>query len=311
MEGGRRPNLYLKMIPKSTKVAPKPTGEKIELPIVFGYLDHRDYLREWFETKRKLVRTFSYRVFARKAGFASHAFLSEVIQGRRNLSEDSTLKCIHALGLAGEAASYFTILVRYGQETHLDRRRDLLSDLLRTQASQQVQRVAGSQSEYFAHWLHIALREVAVFGGFGRNWKAMAGFFQQTVTPEEVRDGVELLLRLDLLRAVDGDRFEYSCPRLTPGDIDPTTVAALKRQMALLAIDQLGRPESLDTHLSSVTVSVSRDRLFRIREILEKARKDILAETATDESPADQVLQVNLQVVPLTKSRERYRSDHA
>lgn len=285
--------------------------EKLELPAVFGFLDHRDYLREWFEAKRKIVRTFSYRVFARKAGFASHAFLSEVIQGRRNLSEESVDKCIHALGLAGDAAAYFSLLVRYGQESNLDRRRDFLGDLLRVQASRQVQRVAGGQSEYFAHWLHVALREVAVFGGFGRDWKALAGFLQPNVSPEEVQAGIALLLKLDLLREPEPGRFEYSCPRLTPGDIDPSTVGALKRQMAMLAIDHLGRPDAPDTHLSSVTVSVSRDRLFRVREILDKARRDILAETATDDIPADQVLQINLQMVPLTRSLERYRSFHA
>lgn len=300
------------MNPRPAKASVQAPAEKIELPAVYGFLDHRDYLREWFELKRRIVRTFSYRVFARKAGFASHAFLSEVIQGRRNLSEESVHKCIHALGLVGEAAAYFMLLVRYGQETHLDRRRDLLSDLLRLQSVHQVQRVAGSQSEYFTHWLHVALREVAVFGGFGRDWNAMAGFFHPKVNPEEVESSIELLLRLGLLRSQDdGEGFEYSCPRLTPGDIDALTVASLKRQMTLLAINQLDRPEAPDTHLSSVTVSISRDRLFRVREILDKARRDILAETATDDSPADQVLQVNLQLVPLTKSRERYRSGHA
>lgn len=276
--------------------------------MVFGFLDHRDYLREWFESKRRIVRTFSYRVFARKAGFASHAFLSEVIQGRRNLSEESVDKCIHALGLAGEAAAYFQLLVRYGQESHLDRRRDHLSELLRLQATQNIERVAGSQSEYFANWLHIALREVAVFGGFGSDWKAMAGFFKTSVTEDEVRLGIELLLRLELLRE-DGDGgFAYSCPRLTPGDIDVRTVAALKRQMILLAVDQLGRPDAPDAHVSSVTLSVSRDKLFRIREILDRTRRELLAETATDDTPADQVLQINLQMVPLTESLERYRS---
>ena len=300
------------MNPRPAKASAQEPAERIELPAVYGFLDHRDFLREWFEIKRRIVRTFSYRVFARKAGFASHAFLSEVIQGRRNLSEDSVRKCVHALGLVGEAANYFALLVRYGQETHLDRRRDLLSDLLRLQAVHQVQRVGGSQSEYFTHWLHVALREVAVFGGFGHDWKAMAGFFHAKVEPEEVERGIALLLRLGLLRTTDdGKGFEYSCPRLTPGDIDAQTVASLKRQMALLAIDQLDRPDAPDTHLSSVTVSISRDRLFRVREIFDKARRDILAETATDDSPADQVLQVNLQLVPLTKSRERYRSSHA
>lgn len=299
------------MTPKTSQLERgTPAPGKPELPAVFGFLDHRDYLREWFEAKRKIVRTFSYRVFARKAGFASHAFLSEVIQGRRNLSDDSIDKCILALGLAGPAARYFKSLVHYGQETHLDRRHDMLSDLLRLQASEHVQRVAGSQSEYFTSWLNVALREVAVFGGFGDDTQAMAEFFKPSVTSEEIRAGLDLLLRLELLRPTPSGGFDYSCPRLTPGNIDLATVAALKRQMLLLAVDQLGRPESPDAHVSSVTVSVSRDKLPRIREILDRTRRELLAETATDTLPADQVLQVNLQMVPLTESLERYRSSH-
>ena len=78
--------------------------------------------------------------------------------------------------------------------------------------------------------------------------------------------------------------------------------------MILLAQDRLSRPEGPETNISSVTVSVSRRRLSRVREILDRTRREILAETATDEDPADQVVQVNLQMFPLSSSLERYRS---
>ncbi len=279
------------------------------LPEVFTYLDHRDFLKEWFEAKRTLSKAFSYRTFAKKAGFASHAFLSEVIQGRRNLSEDSSEKCLPALGLAGDAAKYFQFLVRYGQETHLDKRRDLLSELLRLQAYRAVGRVNGEQSEFFTNWLHIAVREVAVFSKLSTAAQ-MAGFFQPPAQPQEVERSLKLLERLELLKASPDGGWEYSFPRLTPGDVPPEILRSLKRQMILLSQDRLSLPESPDTHISSVTVSVSRRRLSRVREILERTRKEILAETATDEDSADQVLQVNFQMFPLTSSLERYRSEH-
>jgi uncharacterized protein (TIGR02147 family) len=293
-------------------VKPKsPDADKVaKLPEVFGYLDHRDFLKDWFETKRTLSKAFSYRTFARKAGFASHAFLSEVIQGRRNLSEDSAEKCLPALGLAGEAAKYFQLLVRYGQETHLEKRRDFLSELLRLQATRAIERVTGGQSEYFTHWLNVAVREVAVFSKM-ESAKAMAGFFQPTASVAEVEKSLALLERLELIKRKVGGGWDYSFPRLTPGDVAPEIVRSLKRQMILLAQDRLSQPESPDTHVSSVTVSVSRHRLSKVREILERTRREILAETATDEDSADQVLQINFQMFPLTSSLERYRSEHA
>lgn len=281
-----------------------------KLPEVFSFLDHRDFLREWFDTKRTLSKAFSYRTFAKKAGFASHAFLSEVIQGRRNLSTESAEKCLSALSISGEAARYFLILVRYGQETHIDKRQDLLSELLRLQASRAIERVTGEQSEYFTHWLNLAVREVAVFSDLG-SAEAMADFLRPPAKPDEVQRSLDLLERLQLVkRPPGGGKWEYTFPRLTPGDVPPEIVRSLKRQMMLLAHDRIDQPPSPDTHLSSVTISVSRKRLSRVWEILERTRREILSETATDEDPADQVVQVNLQMFPLTSSLERYRSQH-
>lgn len=287
----------------------KPSDPARKLPEVFSFLDHREFLREWFETKRTLSKAFSYRTFAKKAGFASHAFLSEVIQGRRNLSTESAEKCLSALSIAGEAARYFLILVRYGQETHLDKRQDLLSELLRLQASRAIERVTGEQSEYFTHWLNLALREVAVFSHLGTA-ERMADFLRPAARADEVRRSLELLERLQLVQRVAPGKWEYAFPRLTPGDVPAEIVRSLKRQMMLLAVDRIDQPPSPDTHLSSVTVSVSRKRLSKVWEILERTRREILSETATDEDPADQVVQVNLQMFPLTASLERYRSQH-
>jgi uncharacterized protein (TIGR02147 family) len=92
--------------------------------------------------------------------------------------------------------------------------------------------------------------------------------------------------------------------------VDPDVVRTLKRQMILLAQDRLMDPEGPDTHISSVTLSLSRRRLSKVREILDRTRRELLAETATDSDPADQVLQVNFQLFPLSESLERYRSRH-
>ena len=47
-----------------------------ELPKVFTYLDHRLFLRDWFEAKKALNHGYSYRVFARRAGFSSYVTMT-------------------------------------------------------------------------------------------------------------------------------------------------------------------------------------------------------------------------------------------
>ncbi|MEN9355259.1 MAG: hypothetical protein RL318_2584 [Fibrobacterota bacterium] len=273
-----------------------------ELPSVFAFLDHRIFLREWFEAKKALSASYSYRVFARKAGFASHAFLSEVMQGRRNLSEDSVEKFLKALALVGPAADYFRLLVHYGQESNLSRREDLLSDLVRCQATQAVGRVGKKQEAYYGHWIHAVVRELAVQLE-DPTAQRIASRLAPAASPEEVAQSLELLESLELLVPREGGGWDYGVSaRLTPGDVPTQVLRSLKRQYFLMVQDRIASGTDPDLHASSVILSVSKARMCRIREILDRTRREILAETASDEDPTERVALVNFQLVPLTRS---------
>lgn len=272
-----------------------------ELPSIFGYLDHRVFLREWFETKKSLSPSYSYRVFARKAGFASHAFFSEVMQGRRNLSEDSIEKFLLALGLIGLAAEFFRQLVHYGQESNPGRREELLSELLRTQATLAVGRVGKQQEAYFSHWIHPVVRELAVQLP-SPTPESIASRLTPAASLEEIRHSLELLEALGLL-VKEPSGWDYGVgARLTPGDVPQEILRNLKRQYLMTVQDRIATGSDSDVHASSVILSVSRNRIGKIRNLLEKTRQEILAETATDDDPAERVVLVNVQMVPLTRS---------
>lgn len=272
------------------------------LPSVFSFQDHRVFLREWFETKKALVPSYSYRVFARKAGFASHAFLSEVMQGRRNLSEESIGKFLLALGLVEPAAGYFRLLVHYGQETNLARREDLLGELVRAQAAQAMGRIGKRQEAYFGNWIHAVVRELAVQLP-DPTPERLASRLAPAASVEEVQGSLALLESLELLVPREGGGWDYGVSaRLTPGDVPNLLLRDLKRQYFLMVQDRIASGADPDIHASSVILSVSKGRLCRIREILDRTRREILAETASDEEPAERVALVNFQVVPLTRS---------
>jgi uncharacterized protein (TIGR02147 family) len=273
-----------------------------QLPTVFAFLDHRTFLREWFEAKKALVPSYSYRVFARRAGFASHAFLSEVMQGRRNLSDESIDKFLKALSLVGTAAEYFRLLVHHGQETNLVRRDDLLAELIRAQAFQTIGRLTRRQEAYFGSWLHAVVRELAVQLE-SPSAAHIASRLSPTSTEAEVKASLELLEGLGILVPKEGGGWEYGVSaRLTPGDVPQEILRSLKRQYFLLVQDRIASSSDPELHASSVILSVSKTRMGRIREILDRTRQEILAETASDGDPVERVALVNFQLVPLTRS---------
>lgn len=274
-------------------------------PMVFAFLDHREFLRRWYEWKKSSSRGFSYRSFARKAGFSSMSFLRDVIEGRRNVSEDSVEKFVGAIGLVADAASYFRELVRYNRETDPEKRSQSFRNLLLLQARREFSPVRENQAKYYSDWLNVIVREAAPLAAYKGDPALIGGALRPRVPAAEVSEAIDLLVRIGMLEKQKGGTYKALSPRIVPGDVDPSMVRNIKRQMLLHALDRLDGPSEPDTHLSSVTLTVSEARLARLQESVRQFRLNLLADTASDEGPLEQVVQVNFQVLPFLRTGPR------
>jgi uncharacterized protein (TIGR02147 family) len=270
--------------------------------VVFSFLDHREFLRRWYEWKKVATRGFSYRSFARKAGFSSMSFLRDVIEGRRNISDDSVEKFIAAIGLVEDAATYFRGLVSYNRETDTERKAQAFRKLLLLQARREFSPVKQAQVKYYSDWTHVVVREVAGMERFGGDPSRIGAALRPSVPAEQVKESLALLLELGMLEKAKDGTYRISSPRLVPGDVDASMVRNIKRQMLLHALDRLEAAPADDTHISSVTLSVSHHRLQKLQEMVRQFRLDLLADTATDDGPLDQVVQVNFQLIPFLRA---------
>lgn len=270
-------------------------------PVVFAFLDHREFLRRWYEWKKSASRGFSYRSFARKAGFSSMSFLRDVIEGRRNVSDDSVEKFVSAIGLVDDAALYFRELVRYNREADPDKRSQFFRKLLLLQARREFSPVRENQARYYSDWLNVIVREVAPLPQFQGDPQRMGEALRPRVPAADVAEALDTLQRIEMLEKTRSGTYKAITPRLVPGDVDPAMVRNIKRQMLLHALDRLDALPESDTHISSVTLTVSQARLARLQESIRQFRLDLLADTASDDGPLEQVVQVNFQVLPFLR----------
>ncbi|MBK8801094.1 MAG: TIGR02147 family protein [Fibrobacteres bacterium] len=267
-------------------------------PVVFSFLDHREFLRRWYEWKKLSSRGFSYRSFAKKAGFSSMSFLRDVIEGRRNISEDSVEKFLGAIGLVEDAAVYFRELVKYNRETDDTKKAQSFRKLLLLQARREFSSVKLAQSRYYSDWIHVVLREVAPLERFEGNAKRMGESIRPALPTAQVQESLELLLELGMLEKAKDGSYRQTNARLIPGDQDAAIIRNAKRQMLLHALDRLDQGPPPDTLISSTTLAVSRHRAKKIAEQLRQFGLDLLADTVTDDGPVDQVVQINFQLIP-------------
>ena len=82
---------------------------------VMEYQNFRIFMRDFY-TDRKTRSGYTWRDFAKAAGYSSPVFLKLVCDGKANLSKVGVERVAQAMGLAGVDLQYFRLLVDFNQE---------------------------------------------------------------------------------------------------------------------------------------------------------------------------------------------------
>ena len=77
---------------------------------VMEYTSYRVYIRDYY-AERKERCGFTWRDFAKSAGFSSAIFLKYVCEGKKNLSRSGAKAVALAMGLTGFDNAYFQVIV--------------------------------------------------------------------------------------------------------------------------------------------------------------------------------------------------------
>lgn len=128
---------------------------------IYSYLDYRAFCRDFYEDQKKKDPRFSFRSFAKEASIAS-SYLKHVIDGRRNLSSDMSIKFGRGMGLSSKEIDYLENLVRFNQATSLEEK-SLYFERLRLKRAKALKSLGLAEAaSLLSHWYVIALKELVV-----------------------------------------------------------------------------------------------------------------------------------------------------
>jgi len=267
---------------------------------VFDYMDYRAYLRDFFKEKKQEMRFYSYRLFSQRAGLKSPNFLKLVIDGERNLSKQTVYKFAKALGLAKKETDYFENLIFFNQSTTLEEKNLYLERLMRYRKQRDVRKIEEAEYEYYSHWYNLAMRELVCAADFKDDFKKLGAAFIPAIPASAAAKAVELLLHLKFIeRRADGT-YVKTAPSLTTGNqIRSIAIANYHREMFRLADDGIDRFPPAERDIASLTLGISRKTIPVIKERLQQLRNELL-EIAEEDTEVEQVVQLNMQLFPLT-----------
>lgn len=268
---------------------------------IFDYMDYRQYLRDFFFEKKREYHFYSYRLFSQRAGLKSPNFLKLVIDGDRNLSKQSVYKFAKALALARKETDYFENLIFFNQSSTIEEKKLFLARLMKYRKRGDVKRIDEAEYEYYSNWYNLALRELVCAADFRDDFKRLGAALIPSISATEASRSVELLLRLKFIERNPDGTYHKTSPSLTTGkQIRSLAIANYHREMLRLADDALERFRPEDRDISSLTLSMSLKTIPLIVERLQQMRNELL-EIAEEDEKVDQVVQVNLQLFPLSQ----------
>jgi len=270
-------------------------------PAIFEYLDYRSYLKDMFAFRKARDAYFSYRYFSKKAGFASPNFLKLVVDGKRNLSNDSIGKVARGFALKKPEREFLENLVFMNQAGNHEDRDYYYRRMISARGYRKVHKLAGDSYDYFSRWYLPVVREIVAMGNGYLTPTQIGALLKPKITAKEAEAALKLLARLKLISKGPDSNWQSCHRNVTTGpEIKSLTVANFHREMLKLAAATIDRFKAAERDISGLTLSIERKRFSEIKSRVVEFRKELLA-LAGDENEPDQVVQVNIQLFPLTE----------
>lgn len=268
---------------------------------VFSFLDYRAFLQSYQESRKADKDWYSVRYMAGRIDM-DPGQLVKVLQGKLHLPLARIPAISKLCRFDGREEAYFETLVRLGRAKTRGEVQELTERIVALRGVE-VKGLEADQAEYFHNWHHAVVRSLAGIVPFRGGFDAIGEMITPRVSGEKIKESVELLARLGLLREDDKGFWRLAEPHVHPGDKMPAEVVRrFQGQTMRLAERSLEEIPVDERDISSLTVTLKWSDLPRMREKVSEIRRQIQT-LAQDCSEPDGVFQLNIQLFPVARVR--------
>ncbi len=278
------------------------------IPSVYLYLDYRQYFADVFEEKKRIIKSFSYRNFARLAGSTSPNLLQLIKARKLNISNAQVSALAKSLGLDSNEEKYLETIVAFDHvKTHQEKDK-YFQRILVTREYKSIKTIEKKQYDYFSHWYNPVVRELVTSRQYPDDPAWIADRIVPKVTLSKVKKSIELLNTLGLIEYITGKKKWVCTDRTisTPSEVLSMAIVRYSQDIITLGKEAVERFSAKERDVRSITIGLSQEGFTDLKKRMESFWKEVLA-FADTQGNADQVMQVNMQLFPLSTPREKKR----
>lgn len=269
---------------------------------IFGYVDFRLFLKDYYDLQKRETRYFSYRYFSNKAGFSSHNVLKQVINGERNIAYNSIGKFCRALNLTPRECDYFRLMVLFNQSKFENEKNELFKEMSQYKKGSKVKKLSEMQYTIYSEWHHVIIREMLDFVEITDNYEKIARAFSPPLTATQVKKSLLLLKDIGLVKQdASGKWIQNDSIIKTAPEVESLSIRNFNRKMIALSGDAIEKIEPQQREISSMTLSVSKTKFKEIKDKIQKFKDEVLNDIVQETSPSEEVYQLNFQFFPVLR----------
>ena len=241
---------------------------------VYSYLDYREVCRDFYDTKKKTEKDFSYRSFARKAKIAS-SYLKHVIDGRRNLSSEMSIKFARGMDFDAKQVDYFENLVRFNQADTLDEK-TIYFERLRKKRAKQLRPIGLAEAAgMLSNWYVIAIKELVVNLNT-IDTKIIQQVLRRKLPESLIESTIHYLLEMGWI-SQDKTTWSSSVGRIQfPDEVRSYVIRSFHAQMLEIAVEALG-DDLTEREFQSTTFTIPGDKVPELKAKIKDLQDDLVA----------------------------------
>jgi uncharacterized protein (TIGR02147 family) len=278
------------------------------LKSIIEYQDYHQYILDYY-TERKRLSAFTWREFAKEAGFASASYLKLVCDHKTRLVEEGAQKTAMAMDLHDFEYDYFMLLVQYENAKDNQQKKKYFEKIQQITSAHKVKLLCNESYAYYESWLHSVVRELAP-NMPGAKPLEIAKAIRIPVTAAEINDSLNFLVKNNFLTIDERKHFHQTDKLLTTGRLEFVSVPihSLIRKMGEFALQAFDDLPISERHFSGLTMGMTEKSYNQVIETLKECRQKIFA-IVSAEDDVEKICRLNMQLFPLTKNIKKRAKD--
>lgn len=270
---------------------------------IFNYSDYREFLRDFFDMKKRVNPSWSYGLWSSKLGLNSISSITMVINGQRHAGKKIQKSLITFFKFDEKEAYYFEELIKISKSSKNDPNLTIL--MLEQNSELKELREKNTESvDLFFNWKAHCVKELTQLRDFFPSGSWIEKRTNGLIKKDEGKELLDELLKAKFLERsyLNGNEIIAPSSTIIPTkEVTKESAHSYHKGLMENSFEAIKKDKNKRS-LHATTLSLSTENIQKAKDIIREFQIEFSEQI--ESSDADEVYQLNIQFFPLTETEK-------